>query len=538
MRWGGLGLLLALTSLAAASQVPARAAEKAVEQVLRRGNGSEPESLDPAKVESVQASRILNDLFEGLITLDASDRPVPAAASSWQVSPDGLVYTFHLRAGLQWSDGSPLTAEDFVYGIRRVVDPASQSASAFLTFPIKNAEAIASGRIRDLGELGVQALDAVTLRFTLERPTPYWVAAMSHPKFLPVKRANVEAYGASFTQPGKLVSNGPFNLQDWTPQSRLVLVKNPRFHDAASVHLDKVIFQPIESETEEFNRFRAGELDVTYFVPSQQTDLIRQNMAAELRTEPSLTMDYLAFNMGRAPLGTMPALRRALSMVIDRQALVDKIVKTGAPVAYSVVPAVGLPGYIDQSADWAWLPMADKIVTARQIFAAAGYDERHPLELDLRIMTGDNVRKIANAVAGMWQSALGVKVAITAEDFNTLVEHRHRRSADLQVFWYAWTADYPDATTFLDLFTSTSPENDTGYANPAYDKLIAEAETMADENRRIGLLQDAEEILVNDNPVMPLYTRTQPYLIKPWVRGYHIDPCGLTFDKDVTILPH
>ena len=538
MRWGVVALLFAIAPLLAAPANPAYAAEKTQEQVLRRGNGSEPESLDPAKVESVQASRILNDLFEGLITLDASDRPVPAAASSWQVSPDGLVYTFHLRPGLQWSDGSPLTAEDFVYGIRRVVDPASQSASTFLTFPIKNAEAISQGRIRDLGELGVQAVDPLTLRFTLVRPTPYWVAAMSHPKFLPVKRANVERYGAAFTQPGKLVSNGPFLLQDWTPGSRMVLVRNPKFHDAASIHLDKVVFVPIESEAEEFSRYRAGELDVTYFVPSQQTDLIRQNMASELRSEPGLTMDYLAFNMTRAPLGTTASLRRALSMVIDHQALVDKIVKTGAPVAYSVVPAVGLPGYIDQSADWAWLPMADKIVTARQLFADAGYGERHPLQIDLRIMASDNVRKIANAVAGMWQSALGVKVIITAEDFNTLVEHRHKHSPDLQVFWYAWTADYPDATTFLDLFTSDSPENDTAYANKAYDKLIAEAEAEADENRRIGLLQDAEEILVHDNPIMPLYTRTQPYLIKPWVRGYHIDPCGLTYDKDVIILPH
>ena len=170
MRWRGLALLLALTPLMAAPEGAARAAERPQEQVLRRGNGSEPESLDPAKVESVQASRILNDLFEGLITLDASDRPVPAAASSWQVSPDGLVYTFHLRPGLQWSDGSPLTAEDFVYSIRRVVDPASQSASTFLTFPIKNAEAISTGKIKDLSELGVQAVDPLTLRFTLVRP--------------------------------------------------------------------------------------------------------------------------------------------------------------------------------------------------------------------------------------------------------------------------------------------------------------------------------------------------------------------------------
>jgi oligopeptide transport system substrate-binding protein len=534
MRLCGLAGLVILASLAATLAFPALAGEV----VLRRGNGSEPESLDPAKVESVPATRILGDLYEGLVTLDTSDRPVPAAAQSWQVSTDGLVYIFHLRPGLQWSDGSPLTAADFVYGIRRVVDPASQSSSTFLTFPIKNAQALAEGKLKDFSRLGVEAVDATTLRFTLVRPTPYWVAAMSHPKFLPVKRAEVEKYGAAFAQPGRLVSNGPFMLQDWTPQSRVVLVKNPKFHDASQVHLDKVIFQPIDSESEEFNRYRAGELDITYGMPSQQADLIRQNMASELRSEPTLIMDYLGFNLNRPPFSTQAGLRQALSMVIDRQALVDKTLKTGAPIEYSVVPSVGLPGYIDQSADWAWLPMADKIETARELYNAAGYSADKPLQLELRIPTGDNTRKIAIAIAGMWQSALGVKTSIVAEDFNALIEHRHRHSADLQVFWYAWTADYPDATTFLDLFTGGSPENDTAYANPAYDKLIAEAESTADDYRRAGLLQDAEELLVQDNPVMPLEARAQPYLVKPWVRGYHIDPCGLTYDRDVTVLPH
>jgi oligopeptide transport system substrate-binding protein len=534
MGLGKLARLLALASLLAALAPNAWATE----QVFRRGNGAEPESLDPARVESVPASRILGDLYEGLVTLDAADRPVPAAAQSWQVSPDGLVYTFHLRSGLQWSDGSPLTAEDFVYGIRRVLDPASQSASAFLTFPIKNAEAIAEGKITDTSQLGVEAVDATTLRFTLVRPTPYWVAAMSHPKFLPVKRGIVEKYGASFSQPGKLVSNGPFVLQDWTPQSRMVLVRNPKFHDAAQVHLDKVIFYPIESEAEEFSRYRGGELDATYFMPSQQADLIRQNMAAELRSEPSLTMDYLAFNMRNPLFGKNPLLRQALSMVIDRQALVDKTVKTGAPIEYSVVPSVGLPGYIDQSADWAWLPMTDKIATARDLFRQAGYSQDKPLQIELRILASDNTRKIANAVSAMWQSALGVKTAIVAEDFNTLLEHRRKPGSDIQVIWYAWAADYPDPTTFLDLFTSESPENSTGYANPAYDKLIAEAERTADDYRRAGLLQDAEELLVHDNPVIPLYARAQPYLVKPWVRGYHIDPCGLAYSREVTVLPH
>lgn len=261
-------------------------------------------------------------------------------------------------------------------------------------------------------------------------------------------------------------------------------------------------------------------------------------MALEFHSEPALTIDYLAFNMAKAPFATEPRLRRALSMVIDRQALVDKVIKTDAPIEYSIVPSVGLPGYVDQSADWGWLSMDDKIVEAQDLYKAAGYGTARPLQVELRIVARDNIRKIAVAIAEMWQRTLGVQTSIVAEDFNTLVEHREHKSPDLQIFGYSWTADYPDPTTFLNLFISNSSQNDTSYNNPAYDRLVEAAARTVDESRRIGLLQDAEEILVNDNPVIPLYSSTQRYLAKPWVRGYHIDPCGLTYDRDVTIMPH
>jgi oligopeptide transport system substrate-binding protein len=531
---GRTGVALLILLLLAVNVGRAAAGEAAV---LRRGNGSEPESLDPIKVESISASHIIDDLYEPLVTLDAADRPVPAAAASWQVSENGRVYTFRLRPGLRWSDGTPLTAQDFVYALRRALQPGSGAAAALLLYPIRNARDLAEGRQKDSATLGVEAVDAQTLRFTLDRPTPYWAALMAHGMFSPIKRASVEKFGDNFTRPGNLVTNGPFMLQEWTPQSRIVLVKNPYYRDAANVHVDKVIFYPIESEAEEFNRYRAGELDVTYQVPSRQLDLIRQNMTGELRGEPSLTLDYIGFDMGGPPFAQSSKLRQALSMAIDRQALVDKVLRTGATVVYGAVPVAGVLDYYGQSAEWAWLSSEEKVAKARQLYREAGYGDRHPLEVELYTQASDNVRKVAQTIIAQWQQALGVKATLVSEDFPHFVEHRHQRK-DMRLFWFGWIADYPDATTFLNLFTSKSPDNDFQYRNPAFDQLLEEAESVVDLTRRGQILQKAEEMLIADNPVIPLFTRVNPYLAKPWVKGYHINPCGYVYDKEVTLLPH
>lgn len=507
------------------------------ESILRRGNGAEPETLDPAKMESVQANHILSDLFEPLVTLDPADRPVPAAAANWQISKDGLTYLFHLRNDLKWSDGSPLTASDYVYSLRRVLDPKNGGVNAYLLYPIKHAREIAEGQISDFKQLGVDAPDPLTLRFTLEHPTPYWVTLTSHGIFSPVQRAGVEKYGEHFTDAGNLVSNGPFMLQDWVPNSRVVLVKNPNYRDAAHVRLDRVIFFPIQSELEEFSRYRAGDLDVTNYVPSQQIDLIRANMGSELRSEPSLTQDYIGFNLQGPPFAGNPRLRQALSMAIDRQYLVDKILKTGAPASYSVLPTAGLIDYTDQPPDWAWLPTDEKIAKAQQLYYEAGYSKDRPLQIELYIVNSDNARKVANAVVAVWQQALGVKISLVAESFDWLLAHRHL-NPQVKLFWYGWIGDYPDAASYLDLFVSKSAANDFGYNNPAFDRLVAEAQSMTDPLYRANLMQEAEALLSADTAIIPIDNRVNPYLVKPWVKGFHSNPCGYVYDKEVTILDH
>jgi oligopeptide transport system substrate-binding protein len=505
--------------------------------VLRRGNAAEPESLDPARSDTVNAGRIQDDLFEGLVILDADDRPQPGAAESWTVSPDGLTYTFKLRAGLLWSDGAPLTAEDFVYSFRRVVDPATASSYAYIYFSFLNAEEIVQGKVKDLSKLGVEAPDSHTLRIQLKRPTPYLLAELAHAKFMPVKRSNVEKFGPGFTQPGNLVSNGAFLLEEWTPQARIVLAKNPKYWDAANVHLDKVIFYPITSPNEELNRYRAGELDITYSVPQTQIESLRKTAGEELRSNVQFETSYLGFNLTKPPFAGNPKLRQALSMTIDRETIVDKLLKDGSVVAYGIVPSVGDPAYKAQKVSWAGLSPSDRQAKAKALYAEAGYGPDHPLAVELRLTTSEDARKVAIAIASMWQTALGVKTALVTEEFKMLVAHRHEKQVT-QVFADAWVGDYPDATTFLDLFASGSGENDPGYANPKFDALIEEAGKTLDTARRALLLQQAETALLEDNAVAPTFNHVEYFLAKPSVQNYRPNPCGYTYSKMVTLQAH
>lgn len=506
--------------------------------VLRRGSGPELDTFDPAKSHTLRAARIFADLFETLVTLDAAEHPVPAAAERWDVSPDGLVYNFHLRRGLVWSDGSPLTADDFLYAFRRVVTPSTKAGSAFLLYPVKNAQDIAEGRLPDATRLGIEAVDAGTLRFTLTHPAPYWVALMARPTFSPVKRANIEAYGDAFTEPGKLISNGPFLLQSWTPGTRLILSKNPHYWDAAKVRLDQIILYPIHFEAEELTRYLAGDLDVTSFVPFRQIDNVGPNMAREWRTEPSMTLQSLSFNMVNSPFAKNPALRQAVSMAIDRETLVAKVVKVGTPVAYGAVPASGIPNYVEQPVEWAWLPTADKIDKARQLYREAGYGADNPLQIEILVSDGDNSRSLGAAISAQLQQVLGVKVTLSAMEPSLIRQHQRKREGGAQLFWHAWTGDYPDASTFLGLFTSSSTNNLVGYSNPRYDALIVAAEKEADLGRHNDLLQQAEQLLMSENPIIPLYTRSNSYLVKPWVKGVHANPSGDSYDREIYLLPH
>jgi oligopeptide transport system substrate-binding protein len=509
------------------------ASELAAEQVLRVGNSSEPQSLDPAKSENVQDANIERDLYEGLTTLDKEGRVVAAAAASWTVSPDGVVYTFKIRPNAKWSNGEPVTAEDFAWTWRRAVDPATGSNYSFLYSPIKNAEAITDKRIADPQALGVRAVNAETLEVTLEGPTGYFLSLLAHPIFGPLHRATVQKFGPQFTRAGNLVTNGAFMLKEWTPQSRIVLVRNPHYWDATSIKLNEISYLPIENQNEEFKRFRAGELDITSDVPGDQIEFIRQSMGKELHLSPYLGSYYLGLNVTRPPFKDNFKLREAVNLVIDREAIVNKILRTGEIPAYSWVPP-GLPGYEAQYLPWREMPMADRVALAKKLYQEAGYDAANPLKIELRYNTSENHKKIMIAVAAMLRQSLGIETTLVNEEFKVFLQTRNEKKIT-QMFRGGWIADYADPNTFAQVLLSDSGLNDSGYDNPAYDKLVKTAALTVDPVKRMDLLEQAERLVLTELPVIPLYDYVKKQMVKPYVTGFAPNILGYYYSKDLSI---
>lgn len=500
---------------------------------LRRGNGPEPDSLDPQLARTDAAFNILRDLFEGLTAVGADGSPTPAAAESWTVSADGLEYTFTLREQLRWSNGDPVAADDYVAGMRRLVDPATASPYAQFIDPVRNAAAITRGEKKP-EDLGVSAPDPRTVVVQLEAPAPYLLGLLAQPPTYPLHRASFAANGVEYARPGKLVSNGAFVLEDWVIGSQVIARRNPRYWDDAATRLERVHYVHIGDAGTELRQYRAGQLDVTYVVPQQQFQWIRQNLAGELHVAPQLSVYYYGFNLTRPPFKGQPGLRRALSMVIDRDRLVTAVTGVGEAPAYGWVPR-GVWNYTPQQFDYAAMPYEARVAEARRLYAQAGYTAERPLEVELRYSSGDTHNRIAVAIAAMWQESLGVKTQLYAEEFRALLQSIQRK--DTQVFRSSWVADFNDAYTFAQLLKSDFGINLTGYANPRYDALLAEAGRQADVARRRELLQEAERVLLADHPVLPLYFYVNKHLVKPWVQGWTDNVMNVAYSKDLSLRP-
>lgn len=517
-----------------AAVLPAGAEELAENQVLRIGNGTEPQTLDPQLSENTQDSNLERELYEGLVVLDKDARVQPGVAESWSVSPDGLVYTFRLRENARWSNGDPVTAEDFAWTWRRAVNPATGSKYAFLYYPIRNAEDIALGRNKDIAALGVKAVDAHTFEVTLKSPTAYFPSLVTHPRFLPVNRAVVEKFGNQFTRAGNLVTNGAFMLKEWTPQSRIVLAKNPNYWDSAQSKLTEVDYFPIENESEELKRYRAGELDMTNTVPADQVEFIRQNLPSELKVTPFFGSYYYGFNLEQPPFKDNPKLRRAIALVIDRKAITDQILKTGEKPLYGWVPP-GVPDYQQQQMSFVDEPMDQRIAEAKQLYQEAGYGPDKPLALELRYNTSENHKKIAIAIASMLNRALGVKVSMVNVEYKVLLEDVKQKKVT-QMFRAAWIGDYVDPYTFAEFLQSDAPLSGTGWNNPEYDRLVKTAAMTVDPAQRLEMLEQAEKVVVTDLPIMPIYSYVKKVMVKPYVVGYEPNVLGTFRCKDMYLL--
>jgi len=501
--------------------------------ILLRGNGPDPDSLDPHKARATESMTVLRDLFEGLTRLDKKAAAMPAAAQSWTVSDDGRLYTFTLRPNLRWSNGEPLVAEDFVAGMRRLVDPATASQYAQVIDVILNAPDIVAGK-KPIETLGVNAPDASTLIITLLNPAPYLPGLMAHPSIAPLHRPSLAKLGERFSRPGEQVSNGAFRLTEWLQGSYIRLERNTHYWNNAANKLDAVKYLQIADENAELRAYRAGELHCTRVVPRGQFDWIKQNLSQELHVAPQLSTYYYGFNLDRALFADNPKLRRALSMAIDRERLATSVLRVGELPAYGWVPP-GVENYSSQSFDYAAMPAPQRIEAARKLLAEAGFTRDKPLRFELRYNTGEVHTKLAVAVASMWKEALGVEAKLAAVEFKSLFEDIDRR--DIDMYRLSWVGDYNDAYTFLQYLKGGFGINLPHYASAAYDGLLDEASRQTDAARRRALLEEAERTMLADHPLIPLYYYVNKHLVKPELKGWYDNVMDVVYSQDLELVP-
>jgi oligopeptide transport system substrate-binding protein len=498
---------------------------------FRRGNVAEPESLDPCLVQGQPEEEIIGDLMIGLTTSDVHARPIPGMATHWETSADGLTWIFHLREAL-WSDGTPVSADDFVFSWQRILDPASAAIYAYFLYPLKNAQPISSGKM-PVTALGARAVDARTLEVRLEHPAPYLLEMLTHMTMVPQPRHVVRAKGRAWAQPGAYVSNGPYLLSEWVPNGHVTLLKNPRFYDAANVSVRKVIFYPTDDYGAALRRFRAGELDFQDRMPDDQIGWIRQNIPQTIDLKPQLIVDFLSVNMTRKPFDDI-RVRQAIDLALNREAIAQKILRGGYGPAYSFVPptVANYPGGVFTSSKG--VPPMDAIARAQALMAAAGFSQAHPLRCTymIRSTTAGNYRSVAAAVQQML-ALVHIDIAILPNDMMMFYDTIQQQNYDIAQA--GWAADFNDASTFLDLLRIGSGNNWGKYLNPAYDAALDAAQHDTDIASRGRTLATAEAMVLRDHAVMPLYFWLNRNITWPYIRGWAANPLDYHRTRWVTI---
>ncbi len=481
------------------------------ETVFRRGIGSAPGSIDPGKADLHPESIVIYDLYEGLLTPGPDGKPIAGAAASWEVSPDGRTYTFSLRPDGRWSDGSKVTAKDFVHAWRRLATPQQASPYAYYVWPIVNGKEVTAGT-KPPTELGVEAVGDLMFRVKLTEPAAYFLGQVAHQSMSPVKE------GAT---PGQ-VGNGAYKLAEMVPQTHLKLVKNPYFRDAANVKIDTVMHIVTENVDTELKRYRAGELDVTYTLPVTAVTWARQEAAAEYMPTPTYSTFFMAFNLKHEPWKSSPKLRAALSMAIDREVIVDKVLQGDLRAAYSFTPPGKVAGYEPPRPSWAAQPQIARDALAKRLLMEAGYGPGgKPLPpVEILLTQSENNKRTMVAVAAMWKQKLGVETVMNNQEFRVVSSIGNQKTYK-DVLFYGWIGDFADPINFLKLLRSdVDQQNYPAYMNPAYDALLDKANASLDPADRIALLGKAEAIMLEDNAVIPIFHNTRRRLVNPRVTGW------------------
>jgi len=486
------------------------------DKTLNRGNGAEPDSLDPHKAQGQWENNIIGDMFIGLMTEDAAGNAVHGACESYSVSEDGLTYRFTIRDHA-WSDGMKVTAHDYVYSFRRMADPKFAAQYVSLLYPIRNMQAVSTGRM-PLDALGVRAVDDRTLELQFHFQVPYVEQLLTHFTTFAVPRHVVEKHGSQWLQPENVVVNGPYTLERWIPNDHVRLRKNPRFYDAHKVKIETVTFYPTQDSEAALKRVRGGDFDIlTDSLPPQKIDWLRQNMANELRLWPFILSQYVQFNFKRKPFDDI-RVRTALSLAIDRDVICSRVERAGEQPAYCLVPP-GMPGYPGNArASLHAMPMQARLEKAKALLAEAGFGPDNPLSFDYAMAMTTEIKLISVALQDMWHQ-VGVTARLTPSE--TQVHYAVLRKHDFDVAWAGWVADYRDPKNYLFLFqSSTTDMNYGGYASPKFDDLVAQSDNLRDAGRRAQVLQQAEQTLLDDVVIAPVYFGVTRDLVSPQVKGW------------------
>ena len=488
-------------------------------QELHLGNGSEPKDIDPHLVTGVTEHNIISALLEGLVAEDPKTlEPIPGSASSWDISDDGLTFTFHLRPNAEWSNGDALTAEDFVFSYQRMLTPALGSPYAYMLYCLHNAEAFHSGTLADFSHVGVTALDPHTLQLTLRAPTPYFLSLLNHFSWFPVHRGTILAHGdiatigSQWTKPDNFVGNGPFTLSEWQPNKLISVTKSKTYWDHKNVKLNAIHFYPIGDHTIEEHAFRSGQLHVTGTVPIDRIGYYQTRKPELLRLDPYLGCYYYLFNVKRPPLDN-PKVRRALALAINREQITKYVTRANEAPALNFTPP-------DTGGYTATATLEGDLNTARALLAEAGYPEGKGFpKLSVLYNTADSHARIAEVLQQMWATGLGINIELVNMEWKVYLAQT--QSGNYDIARAGWIGDYVDPNSFLDMWVTDGGNNRCGWSNPRYDECIRAASETLDPQARFAHFQEAERILMDEVPIMPIYFYRSKSLIQPSVRGWN-----------------
>lgn len=488
------------------------------ERILHFGNGTEPQGLDPHVVTGLPESHIVSALFEGLTTKNPYTlESEPGVAQSWDVSEDGLTIVFHLNPDARWSNGDPMTAEDYVWSWWRALNPAMGNQYAYMLYPLENAEAFATGKLEDFSKVGVKALDTHTLRVRLNAPTPYFIQLMDHHSTFAVHRPTVEKHGKAsdrftpWTRVENIVGNGPFRLVDWQLNRRITVEKSDTYWDRDRVQLNGIVYYPTENISSEERMFRVGQLHYTQVIPLDKIPVYRAMENSPYVNAPYLGTYFYLLNINKPPLDDV-RVRQALSLAVDRELLNNTVLHGSNVPAYSITPP-GTLGYQPPTV------FGHDVERARQLLAEAGYPDGEGWPgLELTYNTSESHLKIAVALQQMWQDALNIHVSLGNQEWKVYLDSVDQMN--FQIARRGWIGDYVDPNNFLDLFLCGGGNNNTGFCDPRYDELIQrQAPRAKSREERYAIFSEAEARLMEQMPIIPIYTYTSNHLIHPSVQG-------------------